>query len=360
MNVGIIGGGVIGTSSAYHLAERGHEVTLLEREEIGSGTTAASMAVFVWQAVPPSEFAHRLRRRAWDEYSKFIEGGELDYTRTGLCHVAWSESTLETYREYAEELDAAGLDAEIRADAGPYDDARAVGSLYTPGDGYFDPVSVAELYAQKAREEGATVRTGTPVTDVVTDSNGVVGLELGDDELTVDAVVNAAGPWAPDSGPVGDAELPLRWTAGPIIGFETEETIDVPFSLFENDLYVRDYSNGVYVGHYNTQYRESEDANPDATDSPGDDFERRARDLLSQLGFDADELRRDTAWTGYRTVTPDGLPIVGEGNVENYYLAVGMSGLGITRAPVVGQSVADAVDGESSSMLRAMSPERFD
>ncbi|WP_231184166.1 FAD-binding oxidoreductase [Haladaptatus sp. DYF46] len=360
MNVGIIGGGVIGTSSAYHLAERGHEVTLLERDEIGSGTTAASMAVFVWQSVPPSEFALRLRRRAWDEYSEFVESGELDYTRTGLCHVAWTESTLAAYREYAEELAAAGVDAAVRPGAGPYDDDRAVGTLHTPEDGHFDPVAVAELYADKAREEGATVRTGTTVTGVLTDSNSVVGLELGDDEIAADAVVNAAGPWVQDAGPVGDGTLPLRRTAGPIVGFETDEAVEVPFSLFENDLYVRGYSNGVYVGHYNTQYRESQDANPDATDTPGDEFEHRARVLLTRLGFDGDELRRDTSWTGYRTVTPDGLPIVGEGAVENYYLAVGMSGLGVTLAPVVGESVADAIDGESSPFLREMSPERFD
>jgi sarcosine oxidase, subunit beta len=360
MNVGIVGGGVIGTVSAYHLAKRGHVVTLLERDEIGSGTTAASMAVFVWQAVPPSEFAHRLRRRAWEEYSEFVESGELDYARTGLCHVAWSESTLATYREYAEELTAAGVDAEVRTDTGPYDDGAAVGTLYTPEDGYFDPVAVAELYAEKAREQEATVRTGTTVTDVVTDSNRVTGLELDDDELAVDAVVNAAGPWVPDVGPAEDSDLPLRRTAGPIVGFETDERTDVPFSLFENDLYVRGYSNGVYVGHYNTRYRENEDANPDAADTPGDEFERRARDLLSRLGYDGDDLRRDTSWTGYRTVTPDGLPIVGEGVTENYYLAVGMSGLGITRAPVVGEAVADALDGESSPFLREMLPERFD
>ncbi|ODR83205.1 FAD-dependent oxidoreductase [Haladaptatus sp. W1] len=361
MNVGIIGGGVIGTSCAYHLSDRGHEVTLFERDEIGSGTTAASMAVFVWQAVPPTEFAHRLRRRAWEEYAAFIDGGELEYTRTGLRHVAWSESTLETYREYADDLDAAGVDATVRSGDGPYDDDRAIGELYTPEDGYFDPVSVAELYARKARAAGATIRTGTTVTDLDTESGRVTGLELDGDEIAVDAVVNAAGPWAP-AVCVADDDLPLRRTAGPIVGFETDEDVEIPFSLFENDLYVRDYSNGVYVGHYNTDYRDDEDANPDTTATPDDGgaFEQRARNLLGHLGFDADDLRRDTAWTGYRTVTPDGLPIVGEGTTENYYLAVGMSGLGITRAPVVGQSVADAVGGESSSMLREMSPDRFD
>ncbi len=320
------------------------------------------MAVFVWQSVPPSEFAHRLRRRAWDEYSKFVESGDLDYTRTGLCHVAWSESTLATYREYAEELVAAGVDAEVRPGAGPYDDDRAVGTLHTPEDGHFDPVAVAELYARKAREAGATVRTGTAVAGVETESGSVVGIELEDDELAVDAVVNAAGPWAVEVGGEDVNELPIRRTAGPIIGFETpaETDTEVPFSQFENDLYVRRYAKGLYVGHYNTEFRADEDVTPDAGKSPGDEFEQRARDLLSQLGFDGDELHRDTAWTGYRTVTPDGLPIVGEGAVENYYLAVGMSGLGITRAPVVGQSVADAIDGESSPFLREMSPERFD
>jgi len=359
MRVGIIGGGVIGTSCAYHLAERGHDVELVEREDIGSGTTAASMAVFMWQAVPPSEFAHRLRRRAWDEYSKFIEDGELDYTQTGLLHVAHAASTLETYREYANALREFGLDAELLSDAGPYDDDRAFGGLYTPEDGYFDPVAIAELYADKAGDAGATIRTGTEVRNVETESGRVSGLELDEEEIAVDAVVNAAGPWAVDVD--GSDDLPLRRTEGPIVGFETpEETnTEIPFTLFENDLYVRRYAKGLYVGHYNTEFRADEDVTP-AEKSPGNDFERRARNLLTDLGFDADRFRRETGWVGYRTVTPDGLPLVGEGSIESYYLAVGMSGLGITRAPVVGQLVAGGIDGESSRMSRKLSPERFE
>ncbi len=361
MTVGIIGGGVIGTSCAYHLAERGHDVELFERDEIGAGTTVASMAVFVWQTVPPSEFAHRLRRRAWDEYSKFIEDGELAYTQTGLLHVAWSDSILEGYREYAEQLKTAGIDAEILPDAGPYNDERAVGALYTPEDGHFNPVAIAELYADKAENAGATIRTETEVRGVETESGSVTGIELADEKIPVDAVVNAAGPWAVDVAGM-DAELPVRRTAGPIVGFETTEDADteIPFTQFENDLYVRRYSEGLYVGHYNTDFQEDVDVTPAPEKSPDDDFERRARDLLAQLGFDADRFRRDTGWIGYRTVTPDGLPIVGEGSVGNYYLAVGMSGLGITRAPVVGQLMTEAIDGESSPMGRELSPGRFD
>ncbi|MGA9401551.1 NAD(P)/FAD-dependent oxidoreductase [Haladaptatus sp.] len=361
MTVGIIGGGVIGTSCAYYLAERGHDVELFERDDIGGGTTAASMAVFVWQAVPPSEFAHELRRRAWDEYSVFIEDGELEYTQTGLLHVAWLDSTLETYREYADSLRDAGIDAEILPDAGPYDDERAVGALSTPEDGHFDPVAIAELYAEKARNVGATIRTGTEVRGVQTESGSVTGIELADERIPVDAVVNAAGPWAVDVAGM-DAELPVRRTAGPIVGFETPDDADteIPFTLFENELYVRRYAKGLYVGHYNTEFRADEDATPTTGDSPDDDFERRARNLLTELGFDADRFRRETGWIGYRTVTPDGLPIVGEGRTEDYYLAVGMSGLGITRAPVVGQLISEAVDGESSPMLRQLSPGRFE
>lgn len=363
MTVGIIGGGIIGTSCAYHLSKRGHDVELVERDDIGSGATGASMAVFVRQVVPPNEFAHRLRRRSWDEYSKFVADDQLEYTRTGLLHVAWSESTLNRYREYAEALRNVGLDAEVLPDAGPYDDERAHGALYTPEDGHFDPVVIADLYARKARNVGATIRTGTTVTAIETDSGRVTALELerdesGDEGIAVDAVVNAAGPWAVEFD--GGDEVPLRRTAGPIVGFETDEQTDVPFSLFENDRYVRRYPKGLYVGHYNTEFREDEDANPSAVESPNADFERESRNLLAQLGFDADRLRRDTDWIGYRTVTPDGLPIVGEGTTENYFLAVGMSGLGIIRAPVVGQLVADAIDGESSAMLRKLSPERFD
>ncbi len=179
-----------------HLAERGHDVELFERDEVGSGTTAASMAVFVWQAVPPSEFAHRLRRWAWDEYSKFIEDGELAYTQTGLFHVAWSDSTLERYREMRIAPGRGNRRGNL-SDAGPYDDDRAVGALYTTEDGHFDPVAIAELYADKAESAGRRFEPGRS-QEIETESGRVTGLELADGRIPVDAVVNAAGPWAAD------------------------------------------------------------------------------------------------------------------------------------------------------------------
>jgi sarcosine oxidase, subunit beta len=354
MHVVVVGGGVVGTSLAAALGDR-TEVTLLERGELGGGTTAASMAMLHRQQVPVSAYDQRLRRFAREEY------GSLDVTPTsiGSLYVAESEAFAARLRETADALVEEGIEtrylepAEV-AEFGIEPD-QVVGGIHTPEEGYFDPDELVERFAERARDAGVTIETGVEVTDV----EPAEGVVAGGERIEADAIVNAAGPWAPEIDRMVDLEFPLRHTRGPILSLETSSDGPEPFSLFERGLYTRSRPGGLYVGRFATDYDEGERLDPDTALAVDDDFRREVEGFASTVPA-IEGAPTTEEWVGVRTVTPDGHPLVGETEVENYVVATGMSGLGVTIAPAVARLLADLlVDGARNDLLEPLDPGRF-
>lgn len=365
MHVVIVGGGVVGTAAAATLAEdRETEVTLLERDDLGGGTTAASAAVFITQQTHPRTVDHRLRQRAWDTYEPAVDRGELSYERVGLLTVAESTGYAADCREAVDALREFGFDAEWvdTADFDRFDLAAgdAEGGLYTPEEGYFDPDELVGYFAERAREQGATVRSGEAVTGIRTADGVVSAVETENGLLRADAVVNAAGPWASAVNDLVDVSAPLRHTVGPILVVEGDDH-DLPFTIFESKRYVRPVGDaGAYVGKYLTDYDDGEHLDPDDPREVGEAFHGDARSLFDESIPPLRDATVEDEWVGLRTVTPDGHPLVGETRVDGFYLAAGMSGLGVTLAPVVAELLDAALHDEVDPLLDTVDPDRFD
>lgn len=344
MDVAIVGGGIVGTAAAARLARSGADVTLLERGVLGEGTTARSAAVFTWQGGNRTDLA--LRERAWETYESLIAEGRVGFEQVGTLSVAETEEYADGLRGAAADLREWGLDAEsldpdgVRARG--IDPDPCAGGLYTSRDGYLDVEDAVARFAERALDAGADVRTYTRVTGVDVADGAVAGVETEDGRLDADVVVNAAGPWAPAVNDYAGVTAPLRHTVGPILVVEGNAH-DLPFALFESKRYVRPVGGtGAFVGTYLTDYADGERVDPDEPRTVGD-FRTDGRDFLADAVpalADADVVDE---WVGLRTVTPDGRPIVGETDVDGFHLAVGMSGLGVTFAPVVADVLAATV-----------------
>ncbi|MFC7166360.1 NAD(P)/FAD-dependent oxidoreductase [Halospeciosus flavus] len=364
MHVVIVGGGVVGTAAAATLAEHPvTDVTLLERDDLGGGTTAASAAVFTTQQTLPRRVDHRLRQRAWETYEPAVERGELSYERVGLLTVAESEGYAVDCRDAVDTLRRFGYDAEW-VDAAEFDrfdlaGESAVGGLYTPEEGYFDTDELVAFFAERARERGATVRAGEGVTGLRTADGVVSAVETENGLLRADAVVNAAGPWATRVNEFVGVEAPMRHTVGPILAVEGAAH-DLPFTIFESKHYVRPAGEaGAYVGAYRTDYADGERLDPDEPRAVDEAFRGAADALLDESVPPLRDATVEDEWVGLRTVTPDGRPLVGETEVDGFYLAAGMSGLGVTLAPAVADVLDAAVHGEESALLDVVRPDRF-
>ena len=359
--IAIVGGGIVGTSVAYHLRDSSIEVALFERGELGAATTAASMALFHRQDLAPTAYDARLRDLAWETYEPLIEDGTLTFTRIGSLYVAESETTHERLDDVAETLTGLNVPARVldsselerfglRPDAAP-------GALYTPDEGYFDASEVVEHFAAGAREGGARIETNTAVTDVRVGDG--VAVETADAVHEVDAVVNAAGPWAPEIDDWVGATHPLRHTRGPIVSLEAGPDRPEPFTLFERGAYLRSAGETrVHVGHLARGYDGAARLDPDAIEGVDASFREEVRDLKRVVPA-LDDARPVEEWVGLRTVTPDGRPLVGRAD-DGYFHASGMSGLGVTLAPAVGRLLADLLEtGTPGTLLEPRAPSRF-
>lgn len=363
MHVVVIGGGIIGTALAAELGGRDVTVTLLERDELGGGTTAASAAVFTWQQTSPERYDHDLRARAWETYWPLIEADNVSFERVGLLSVAESAENAETLRDAVVPLRGYGLNAEwINTDGlreHGLDPGDYRGGLYTPEEGYFDPTELVHHFASQARKFGVDVRTDTAVIDIDIEDGAVTNVVTKAERLSADVVVNAAGPWTVRVNDMVGVDTPLRHTFGPILVVESTSH-NLPFTLFESKRYLRPYGDRrAYVGKYLTDYEEGETFNPDNPPAMDESFREEVDDLLAASVPALVDAEIVNEWIGLRTVTPDGHPIVGESSVDGFYFATGMSGLGVTLAPIVADLLAAALIGERPATLDRLAPNRF-
>jgi sarcosine oxidase subunit beta len=348
--VAVVGGGIVGASVAYHLAEADVPVTLYERDALGSGTTADSVAMFVWKATPSASdgTGHRLRTRSWGTYGPLIEDGTLEFSRVGGLYPTGSEDGLERLRATGAALEEAGVRTELLDPAGLERFGLAtdelVGGLSVPDEGYLDPAEVVGFLADGARAAGTRVETGTAVTDVFVEGGTVAGVEVGGERVPASGVVNAAGPWAPAVDAMAGVDLPLRHNRGPILVLDHGMDVDLPFVEFEDGGYVRGEGHGrAFAGNYGAGYDAADRLDPDAARSVGEAFSLAATDRFERYLPGLTDARVVTDWVGLRTLTPDGRPFVGATAVDGYHVATGMNGLGVTLAPAVGEHLASVV-----------------
>lgn len=363
MHVVVIGGGIVGTALAAKLGSRGVAVTLLEQDELGGGTTAASAAVFTWQQISPEHYDHYLRARAWETYRPLIKVGDVSFERVGMLSVAESAENAGTLRDAAGPLCEYGLNAEwidsngLREYGIDSDDFH--GGLYTPEEGYFDPTELVYSFVDRARTFDVDIQTGTVVTDIAVKDGAVTEVVTEAGRLGADAVVNAAGPWASEVNDQVGADVPLLNTFGPILVVEGMSH-DLPFTLFDSKCYLRPSGNReAYVGKYLTDYEDGKTFDPNDPPTIDESFREEVSGLLATSVPALADGEVVDEWVGLRTVTPDGRPIVGESSVEGFYLATGMSGLGVTLAPVIADLLTTALIGERPAILDRLVPNRF-
>ncbi|GAA0520703.1 sarcosine oxidase subunit beta [Halorubrum aquaticum] len=362
----IVGGGIVGVDLAYRLRDHPRPVVLYERDALGSGTTADSVAIFVRHQSSPDRLSHELRERAWDHYEPLVEDGTFDFERIGTLEVARTDRELAGIREAAETLSEFGVEASVLdpaelADHGLDPDAVA-GAMWTPNDGYLDPAEIVQYHAGEAADAGVTIETGTAVTDVRVEDGSVVGVETADGTRPAAAVVNAAGPWAPTVNDTAGVSLPFRHNRGPVVVLGKDDPFSLPFVQFGDGLYVRgEGRNQAFGGSFGASYGDAGRLDPTDARSVGHDFYLEIGERIEAAIPRLEGAEVVTDWVGVRTLTPDGVPVVGETEVDDFYVAVGMNGLGVTLAPAVGEFLAKRIAGETvdPEIAAYLSPGRF-
>jgi glycine cleavage system aminomethyltransferase T/glycine/D-amino acid oxidase-like deaminating enzyme len=374
----IIGGGVGGTSIAYHVASLGwSDVVLLERAELTSGSTFHS-AGLVGQ-LRSSVSLTRMMMYGTDLYRRLQNetGVDVSWHEVGSLRLATSEERMQELQRQAGWGRTFGLPLEIVTTEEAherfplFDPSGVLGAAFLPTDGYLDPSGLALALAEGARRRGAEIRTGARVSAVDVRDGRVRGLVTEDHgPIEADVVVDAGGMFAHQIGRMAGVEVPVvpfghqYLLTEPIEGVTAElPTMRDPDRL----VYFRpEAGGGLVVGGY--------ERNPDpwaVHEGPPLDFNGKllpedwprfealaesAASLVPALG-EAGVVR---LLNGPEAFTPDGEFILGESDVRGFFVAAGFCAHGIAGAGGIGKVLAEwIVDGEPEWDVWKMDVRRF-
>jgi glycine cleavage system aminomethyltransferase T/glycine/D-amino acid oxidase-like deaminating enzyme len=375
----IIGGGVGGTSVAYHLAERGwRDILLVERAELTSGSTfhSAGLVGQLRGSVTLTKmmmYGSDLYRRLRDE-----TGTDPSWHEVGSIRLASTRERMEELERQAGWAKTFGLpmeliDAQEAQDRFPLMSTDSVlGGAWLPTDGWLDPSGLAQALAAGARQRGATIRTQTRVVGIgVTDGRvtGVTVEHRGErEEIATDVVVNAAGMFAPEVGRMVGVTVPLIPIAHQYLFTEALDGVHPGLPQLrdpDNLVYFREEVGGLCMGGY------ERDPAPWSLDGIPADFNGKllAPDLPRFEPIMAGAIRRVPAMedarvsriiNGPEAFTPDNEFILGESDVRGFWLAAGFCAHGIAGAGGIGRQLASwIVDGEPELDLWKMDIRRF-
>jgi sarcosine oxidase subunit beta len=377
MRVVVVGGGIVGLSSAYALAERGADVVVCEKGSLGDGSTSRALGGIRTQFSTPVNVNLSLASLpVWESFEERF-GVDIGLRQTGYLFLARTDGTADQLAAQVEMQREQGADTELLSPETAAEVCEGVrleavtGATYNPRDGFADPYLGLQGYADAAREAGVDIRTGTTVSDIRRSGGRVVGVDLEGDgappsnAMEVDAVVNAGGPWAAEIAAMAGLDIPVEPHRRQALVVEPEQPVPEsdPLTIdLETGSHFRPEREGAaVVGGYFAD--EPERAAPDTfAESYDVDWAMECMDRAAvYCDYFGEESRLKRGWAGLYAVTPDHHPILEE-SIPGFVQAVGFSGHGFQHAPATGRIVAELLhDGEASTVnVAALSSDRFE
>jgi sarcosine oxidase subunit beta len=344
----IIGGGVMGASTAYHLAARGQQnILLLEKEEFfGQGATGRCAGGVRYQF--STEINIRLSLASLPLLENFRDeiGQEINYQKCGYLFALTKPADVDYFRRNVELQRGLSVQTEwltgdeVRRRVPLMRFADALAGTFHASDGLVDPNSVVMGYIGAAQRRGVTALNNVEVTGVKVEGGKVKGLATDKGTVAAPAIVNAAGPWAGLIGEMAGVHIPLTplrrqmLTTTPL----PELPADFPFVIdFAQSLYFHREGNGLLTGMSNPDERPGFDQNVDEGFELVNLEAAAARmPLLEKAGL-------VSHWAGLYEVTPDAHPVYGKTPIEGFYLVGGFSGHGFMHGPVSGKLMAEYI-----------------
>ena len=386
----IIGGGIAGVSTAYHLAQHGRAVTLLERGDIASeasGVNAGSIGGVGWGDLPDLQSYLTMGSLEIFKSLQLERGYDIEFRQSGSLQAIHTEAQYAFVRDRVLCLRSQGYSVELLTtrearSIEPEVNPALLGFAHAPYRAQADPQKATPALASAAEQSGARVLTGYEVTAVHHGGDASYRVEASRGEFRAGTLVMAAGAWC---GPVG-AMLGLRIPVVPVRG-QMWATDSVPPRVFHT------ISSAESAHHWRHEPGDSADAPPELTHR-GETrltrhlYGRQTRDGEIIFGGDRQMVGYDKApdaagievnrgqaaevipmlrnvpikrtWAGLMPFTLDGRPIIGKiPQMENLYIVSGLASSGFGRGPMAGKLVADYIHtGHRPHVLAESDPAR--
>lgn len=377
-DVVVIGGGVIGTSIAYHLAKRGcGDVLLLERKQFACGTT--------WHAAGlVARFRGSYNLTELGKYSADLlvdiekeTGQATGFKQVGSLYLASDAERWEELKRTVSVARGCGIEmhritpAEVKDLYPIVNETDLIGGVFSPMDGQASPIDVTQAFAKGGRMHGASLIEGVKVTDVLVEAGRVVGVETDQGEIRSKIVVNCAGMWAHEVGRMAGVNVPLH--ACEHFYLVTEKIPDLPNNLpvmrdQSAEAYFKEDAGSILLGAFEKGAKPwGMDGIPEdfSFDELPEDFDHfapvleKAMHRVPLLG----EVGIRKFFNGPESFTPDDRFHLGEApEVRGFFVAAGLNSIGIQTSGGIGKYMADwIIDGHppvdlSGVDIRRMQP----
>lgn len=373
----IIGGGVIGTSIAYHLAKQGARVTLIEKKDLASGSSGACDGLVFMQSKKPGVHLSL----AMESLNRF-EGlqtelpTDIEFKKTGGMVIIETDAEYRAMEKFTSEQQAIGLDVRLLSqpqalEIEPFLSPNIIGSTFSPLDAQVNPINLTLGFALAAKKNHARIINHTRVLGIRTKNNQVTGVNTTRGTFDADIVVNAAGSMAGLVSDMVGISMPVQPRRGQIVVTHAGKPVLSHCLLSAKYIAAKyDPSSAVNTGQgismeqaYNGNLllgstREFVGFNKENTLSGIWKIIRQTAAILPVL----ENFQVIRTFAGLRPYTPDGLPILGPvRSLNGFFMAAGHEGDGIALSPVTGDLMANMLLGRKTHIpLDAFSPDRFE
>jgi 4-methylaminobutanoate oxidase (formaldehyde-forming) len=371
----VIGGGVVGCSVAWHLAERGlGEIVLIERDRIGSGTTWHSAGNVTWR---PGQRFDAAVLYAFETFARLTKetGQDTGWLKTGRLFLAHGPAAVARLQGFQDESARRGFDSRMitgkeAAELHPLLAGSAITAAWlNPLSGRVNPADLTAAYGKAARQCGARIVETCKATNLILDNGRVSRVDTTTGPIDADVVVVAAGLWS--RGLLAPIDVHLAQYACEHFYVIAEVTPRLPreslsFVAPEDLFYGREEVGGLMVGFFDENAKTIEAGDlpdPFAFTLLAPDWDKIAPYFEKAIAvfpvLETAPIRRFV--NGPESFTPDDVPLIGPApGIEGLYICTGLNSAGVTYSAAAGHMVADLVAGATPRFdPKAFLPERF-
>ena len=364
----VIGGGVVGSAIAYHLALNGMtDVVLLERSHLAAGSTGRCGAGVRQQW--GTEMNCRLSTGSCHDLETLNEDlsyvADIEFVQNGYLLVAYTESQVEQFRKNVQLQNSLGIASRLVT---PEEAKEIVPHLniepllaatFYQKDGHANPFHVTQAYADAARRLGVEINLYTTVTDILTENGRVVGVRTDKGDIACKTIVDAAGGQAKLIADMAGVDLPTISERHQILVTEPVEAFQGPMVMsFHHNTYCQQTPHGSFIMGIG-----------DPNEPKGQEirsswqFLKEMSDKITNMLPPLRDLRIVRQWAGLYHLTPDKQPILGSTpQLEGFEMALGFSGHGFMIAPMTARLMAAHIlglDHPDIEIVSKLTVERF-
>ncbi len=344
----IIGGGIIGASIAYHLAQKGAKgIVLLEKGRLGEGSTGKCVGGIRAQFSTEINIRFSLESlKTWDHFED-LTGIDVGFRKIGYLFLATTQEEWKIFQKNVLLQQSFHVPVELLSPQEirhrwPYlkvDDLQ--GGAYSQKDGFAGPYEALSGFIRGARKDGAKIYEGIMAQQVLQKGGRVTGVRTSSGEVSGPIVVNASGPYAEEVGRMAGIEVPVK-------PYRRQIFFTAPFPWVVDPIpLIIDFHHGWYFRREGKGLLLSGPKDPFPSFNVDVDYEamvKVAENALYRVPLlEKAEILR--GWAGSYEISPDHHAILGESSLKGFFLANGFSGHGFQHSPAVGRVMAELILG---------------